>query len=91
MVQVTPSENVNITISKAKKDKIIQNIRVAQNISAPLPAGSVVATLEIILSDAEIVNFDLETVSEVQKTGIIGRFFSFLINLFTSLFSIIFS
>ena len=91
MVQVTPSENVNITISKAKKDKIIQNIRVAQNISAPLPAGSVVATLEIILSDAEIVNFDLETVSEVQKTGIIGRFFSFIASFFTSLFSIIFS
>ncbi|MDC0032073.1 D-alanyl-D-alanine carboxypeptidase [Pelagibacteraceae bacterium] len=91
MVQVTPSENVKVTVSKAKKDKIIQNIRVAQNISAPLPAGSVVATLEIILSDEEKVNFDLETVSEVQKTGIIGRFFSFIINLFTSLFSIIFS
>jgi len=91
MVQVTPSENVNITVSKAKKDKIIQKIRVAQNISAPLPAGSVVATLEIILSDTEKVNFDLETVNEVQKAGIIGRFFSFVINLITSLFSIIFS
>ena len=24
MVQVTPSENINVTVSKAKKDKIIQ-------------------------------------------------------------------
>ena len=91
MVQVTPSQNIKVTVSKANKDKIIQNIRVVPNISAPLPAGSVVATLEVVLSDNEKVNFDLETVNEVQKTGIIGRFFSFVINLITSLFSIIFS
>ncbi len=91
MVQVTPSENIKITVSKAKKDKITQKIIVLPNISAPLPAGSVVATLEIILSDDEKINFDLETVSEVQKTGIIGRIFSFVISLFASLFSIIFS
>ena len=91
MVQVTPSQNIKVTVSKANKDKIIQNIRVVPNISAPLPAGSVVATLEVVLSDNEKANFDLETVNEVQKTGIIGRFFSFVINLITSLFSIIFS
>ena len=91
MIQVTPSENIKVTVSKANKDKIIQNIRVLPNISAPLPAGSVVATLEVVLTDAEKVNFDLETVNEVQKTGIIGRFFSFVINLITGLFSIIFS
>ena len=91
MVQVTPSQNIKVTVSKANKDKIIQNIRVVPNISAPLPEGSVVATLEVVLSDNEKVNFDLETVNEVQKTGIIGRFFSFVINLITSLFSIIFS
>jgi len=91
MVQVTPSQNIKVTVSKANKDKIIQNIKVAPNISAPLPAGSVVATLEVVLNDAEKVNFNLETVNEVQKTGIIGRFFSFVINFITSLFSIIFS
>ena len=91
MAQVTPSQNIKVTVSKANKDKIIQNIRVIPNISAPLPAGSVVATLEVVLSDTEKVNFDLETVNEVEKTGIIGRFFSFIISLITSLFSIIFS
>jgi D-alanyl-D-alanine carboxypeptidase (penicillin-binding protein 5/6) len=91
MVQVTPSQNIKVTVSKANKDKIIQNIRVLPNISAPLPAGSVVATLEVVLSDSEKVNFDLKTVNEVQKTGIIGRFFSFVTNLITSVFSIIFS
>ena len=91
MVQVTPSQNIKITVSKANKDKIIQNIRVVPNISAPLPAGSIVATLEVVLSDTEKANFDLESVNEVQKTGIIGRLFSFVINLITSLFSIIFS
>jgi D-alanyl-D-alanine carboxypeptidase (penicillin-binding protein 5/6) len=91
MVQVTPSQNIKVTVSKANKDKIIQNIRVVPNISAPLPAGSVVATLEVVLSDNEKANFDLETVNEVQKIGIIGRFFLFVINLITSLFSIIFS
>ena len=91
MVQVTPSENIKVTISKANKDKIIQNIRVVPNISAPLPAGSVVATLEVVLNDAEKLSFNLETVNDVEKTGVIGRFFSFVINLITSLFSIIFS
>lgn len=91
MTQVTPSQNIKVTVSKASKDKIIQNIKVLPNISAPLPAGSVVATLEVVLSDSEKVNFDLKTVNEVQKTGIIGRFFSFVINLIASLFSIIFS
>ena len=57
MVQVTPSQNIKVTVSKANKDKIIQNIRVVPNISAPLPAGSVVATLEVVLSDTEKVNF----------------------------------
>jgi D-alanyl-D-alanine carboxypeptidase (penicillin-binding protein 5/6) len=91
IVQVTPTENIKVTVSKAKKDKITQKISVIQDITAPLPAGSIVATLEIILGDSEKVTFNLETVSDVQKTGIIGRFFSFIINLFTSLFSIIFS
>ena len=91
MVQVTPSENIKVTISKANKDKIIQNIRVVPNISAPLPAGSVVATLEIVLNDTEKLSFNLKTVNDVEKTGVIGRFFSFVINLITSLFSIIFS
>ena len=91
MVQVTPSQNIKVTISKANKDKIIQNIRVVPNISAPLPAGSVVATLEIVLNDAEKLSFNLETLNDVEKTGVIGRFFSFVINLITSLFSIIFS
>ena len=91
MAQVTPSQDIKITVSKANKDKIIKNIKLRPNISAPLTAGSVVATLEVILSDTEKVNFDLETVNELQKTGIIGRFFSFVINLITSLFSIIFS
>ena len=91
MAQVTPSQDIKVTVSKANKDKIIKNIKLKPNISAPLTAGSVVATLEVVLSDTEKVNFDLETVNEVEKTGIIGRFFSFIINLITSLFSIIFS
>ena len=91
MAQVTPSQDIKVTVSKANKDKIIKNIKLKPNISAPLTAGSVVATLEVVLSDTEKVNFDLETVNEVQRTGIIGRFFSFVINLITSLFSIIFS
>ena len=91
MAQVTPSQDIKVTVSKANKDKIIKNIKLTPNISAPLTAGSVVATLEVVLSDTEKVNFDLETLNEVQKTGIIGRFFSFVINLITSLFSIIFS
>ena len=91
MAQVTPSQDIKVTVSKANKDKIIKNIKLTPNISAPLTAGSVVATLEVVLSDTEKVNFDLETMNEVQKTGIIGRFFSFVINLITSLFSIIFS
>ena len=91
MAQVTPSQDIKVTVSKANKDKIIKNIKLKPNISAPLTAGSVVATLEVVLSDTEKVNFDLETLNEVQKTGIIGRFFSFVINLITSLFSIIFS
>ena len=91
MAEVTPSQDIKVTVSKANKDKIIKNIKLKPNISAPLTAGSVVATLEVVLSDTEKVNFDLETLNEVQKTGIIGRFFSFVINLITSLFSIIFS
>jgi D-alanyl-D-alanine carboxypeptidase (penicillin-binding protein 5/6) len=91
MAQVTPSQDIKVTVSKANKDKIIKNIKLKPNISAPLTAGSVVATLEVVLSDTEKVNFDLETLNEVQKTGIIGRFFSFVINLITSLFSTIFS
>jgi D-alanyl-D-alanine carboxypeptidase (penicillin-binding protein 5/6) len=91
MAQVAPSQDIKVTVSKANKDKIIKNIKLKPNISAPLTAGSVVATLEVVLSDTEKVNFDLETLNEVQKTGIIGRFFSFVINLITSLFSIIFS
>ena len=91
MVQVTPSQDIKVTVSKANKDKILKNIKLIPNISAPLTAGSVVATLEVVLGDTEKVNFDLKTVNEVQKTGIIGRFFSFVINLITSLFSIIFS
>jgi D-alanyl-D-alanine carboxypeptidase (penicillin-binding protein 5/6) len=91
MVQVTPSQNIKVTVSKANKDKIIQNIRVVPNISAPLTAGSVIATLEVVLNDAEKLSFNLETVNDVEKTGVIGRFFSFVINLITSLFSIIFS
>jgi D-alanyl-D-alanine carboxypeptidase (penicillin-binding protein 5/6) len=91
MAQVAPSQDIKVTVSKANKDKIIKNIKLKPNISAPLTAGSVVATLEVVLSDTEKVNFDLETLNEVQKTGIIGRFFSFVINLITSLFSTIFS
>ena len=91
MAQVTPSQDIKVTVSKANKDKIIKNIKLKPSISAPLTAGSVVATLELVLSDTEKVNFDLEILNEVQKTGIIGRFFSFVINLITSLFSIIFS
>lgn len=91
IVQVTPSKNIVFTVSKAKKENITQNIIIKPNISAPLSAGTVVATLEIDFNDNEKVYFDLQSVEDVKKIGVIGRFFSIIFNLFSSLFLIIFS
>ena len=48
MAQVTSSQDIKVTVSKANKDKIIKNIKLTPTISAPLTAGSVVATLEVV-------------------------------------------
>ena len=91
MVAVAPLKDIIVTVSKAKKDKIFSNIIIKPNISAPQEANTVVASLEVVIDEDEKIYFDLESINEVQKTGLIGRFFSFLFNSFISLFSIIFS
>ena len=91
MVAVSPLKDIIVTVSKAKKDKIFSNIIIKPNISAPQEANTVVASLEVVIDEDEKIYFDLESINEVQKTGLIGRFFSFLFNSFISLFSIIFS
>ena len=91
MVLVQPLKDIIITVSKAKIDQIKQNIIVKPDTSAPIKADSIVASLEIVVGENEQVYFDLKAVEDVQEIGIFGRFFSYISNLFTSLFSIIFS
>ena len=91
MVQVKPSKDIIITVSKAKKDQIKQSIIIKPDTAAPIKADSTVASLEITIGENERVYFDLKTVNDVEKKGIFGSFFSYIANLFTSLFSIIFS
>ena len=91
MAQVTPQKNIKITVSKALKDQIIQNIYIKPDVKAPVNKGTVIASLEIIFNEDEKIYFNLESLDDVQKKGIIGRFFTYIFNLFASLFSIIFS
>ncbi len=90
LTQVAPLKDIIITVSKAKKDKISQNIVINPNIAAPLKAGTIVAQLEVTIDNKEKVLFDLQTLEDVEETGFIKQFFSYLLNLITNLFSIIF-
>ncbi len=84
---VSTSDEIIITIPKSKRDGLITNIVVDDNISAPLNAGDIVGYLEISVPGEENQSFELYATNEIDRSNIFVRFFNYLINLILSLFN----
>ena len=84
---VSTSEEIIITIPKSKRDGLITNIVVDENISAPLNAGDKVGYLEISVPGEENQTYELYATNEIDRSNIFVRFFNYLINLILSLFN----
>ena len=84
---VSTSEEIIITIPKSKRDGLITNIVVDDNISAPLNAGDKVGYLEISVPGEENQTYELYATNEIDRSNIFVRFFNYLINLILSLFN----
>ena len=84
---VSTGEEIIITIPKSKRDGLITNIVVDDNISAPLNAGDIVGYLEISVPGEENQSFELYATNEIDRSNIFVRFFNYLINLILSLFN----
>ena len=83
---VSTGEEIIITIPKSKRDGLITNIVVDDNISAPLNAGDKVGYLEISVPGEENQTYELYATNEIDRSNIFVRFFNYLINLILSLF-----
>ena len=84
---VSTSEEIIITVPKSKRDGLITNIVVDDNISAPLNAGDKVGYLEISVPGEENQTYELYATNEIDRSNIFVRFFNYLINLILSLFN----
>ncbi len=84
---VSTSEEIIITIPKSKRDELITNIIVDNNISAPLNAGAKVGYLEISVPGEENQSYELYATNEIDRSNIFFRFLNYLINLILSLFN----
>ena len=84
---VSTGEEIIITVPKSKRDGLITNIVVDDNISAPLNAGDKVGYLEISVPGEENQTYELYATNEIDRSNIFVRFFNYLINLILSLFN----
>jgi len=84
---VSTPEEIVITIPKSKRDELITNIVVDENISAPLNAGDKVGYLEISIPGEENQSYELYATNSIDRSNIFIRFYNYLINLILSLFN----
>ena len=84
---VSTSEEIIITVPKSKRDELITNIVVDENISAPLNAGDKIGYLEISIPGEENQSFELYATNAIDRSNIFVRFFNYLVNLILSLFN----
>ena len=84
---VSTSEEIIITVPKSKRDELITNIVVDENISAPLNAGDKVGYLEINVPGEENQSYELYATNAIDRSNIFVRFFNYLVNLILSLFN----
>ena len=90
-VPIFTLNDIKITVSKDKKDKITKKIIIDQNIKAPIKPMTTIAKLEVTIDDKEKIYFDLKNLEKVEKAGFISRIFAFIISSIVNLFSLIFS
>ena len=84
---VSTSEEIIITVPKSKRDELITNIVVDENISAPLNAGDKIGYLEISIPGEENQSFELYATNAIDRSNIFVRFFNYLVKLILSLFN----
>ena len=84
---ISTGEEIVITIPKSKRDELITNIVVDDNVSAPLNPGDKVGFLEISVPGEENKAYELYATNEIDRANIFVRFFNYLINLILSLFN----
>ena len=84
---ISTGEEIVITIPKSKRDELITNIVVDENVSAPLNPGDKVGFLEISVPGEENKAYELYATNEIDRANIFVRFFNYLINLILSLFN----
>ena len=84
---VSTSEEIIITVPKSKRDELITNIVVDENISAPLNAGDKIGYFEISIPGEESQSFELYATNAIDRSNIFVRFFNYLVKLILSLFN----
>ena len=84
---VSTSEEIIITVPKSKRDELITNIVVDENISAPLNAGDKIGYLEVSIPGEESQSFELYATNAIDRSNIFVRFFNYLVKLILSLFN----
>jgi len=84
---VSTSEEIIITVPKSKRDELITNIVVDENISAPLNAGDKIGYLEVSIPGEENQSFELYATNAIDRSNIFVRFFNYLVKLILSLFN----
>ncbi|MDX1492014.1 MAG: D-alanyl-D-alanine carboxypeptidase family protein [Pseudohongiellaceae bacterium] len=87
VVDLGITEDVTITIPRGQADSLEANMSIDETITAPIEAGQVLGSVDIVLGDETLYHGDVVAMQAVEKAGIFKRLIDFLTLFFTNLFS----
>jgi D-alanyl-D-alanine carboxypeptidase (penicillin-binding protein 5/6) len=67
------SEPLFVTIPRGRYDDLEAQVQIEPQLSAPLPAGQVVGTINVELGDEIVASRELVTLSAIDEAGFFGR------------------
>lgn len=84
-VPLVYSDNAVILVKKGKKDKLVENIEIPENINAPVEAGQVVGVLNIELDGNRLASIPITAANESKRCNF-GLMLGTLMKKWTQLF-----
>lgn len=86
-VELGVPDEVVITIPRGQAGEMQANMLLDETITAPIEAGQVLGTVEIVLGDETLYHGNVVAMQSVERAGLFKRLIDFLTLFFTNLFS----
>ena len=87
VVDLGIAEEVYITIPRGQAEALEANMMLDETITAPIEAGQVLGTVDIVLGDETLYHGNVVAMQAVERAGLFKRLIDFLTLFFTNLFS----